>query len=32
MVKFPENVIGFKPKLDGKALINSTRNEESNEN
>jgi len=31
MVKFPENVIGFKPKLDGKELINSTRNEESNE-
>ena len=32
MVKFPENVIGFKPKLEAKAIIRSTRREDSNEN
>jgi nucleoside-diphosphate-sugar epimerase len=32
MVKFPENVIGFKPNLEAKALINSTRRVDSNEN
>ena len=32
MVKFPENVIGFKPKLEAKAIIGSTRRDNSNEN